>query len=470
MDEQASAARERSERRPWSPLDPVIAAAFWTLAVVILVNPRGLFPPGDNTGTLVFAGLRVLCCLLLLGLVHVRLPQALGKSGAWLLGSMASYLVIGFFVSVATDAELLVHVSGFDLYDFVSYPVIACILVLSAALGAYAALERVGMRAFLRSMLLVLTASSALVVLTPVLRRMGVLLTWHFYETLETTRFVGTFWDPNISGFVGCLTAVLALAFLGNVRRPVLAYLAMSIGFFAVAGSLSKTAIVTMGVILAFFLLLNGRRGRGRILLRLGAIALAIALMGVLVFQKLNPIYLVLQSRTAMTRILDILDLVTGRRLDEQVLSNRGYIWTTGLRHSLESPLVGQGLGRLHIMDDAPFSPWQQVNVGVHNMYLLLLGEAGILPLGLYLLYLFSLLRLRWAAPKSLSRDAIVGWTIAVFLQGMTGHQIFVLGAYSFLAGVTCAMASYAARGSGGRTGETPRTFARTHAAPSATG
>ena len=468
MDEQASAAMDRSGRRPWSPLEPVIAAAFWSLAVIILLNPRGLFPPGVNTAMLVFAGLRVLCCLLLMGLVHVRLPQALGKSGALLLGSMASYLVIGFFVSVATDAELLVNLFGFDLYDFVRYPAISCILVLSAALGAYAALERVGMRAFLRSILLVLTASSTVVVLTPVLRRMGVLLPWELLHSLDSLRFVGAFWEPNIAGFLGCITVALALAFLGNVQRPVLAYLALPIGSLAAFCSFSKTAILTLGVILAFFLLLNGRRGRGRILLGLGAMAL----IGVLVLQKLDMddlrVMIALGGRR-LQRVFDVLDMVTGR-FGPSVLSDRGYLWEMGLRQSLESPIVGHGLGRFYIMDDAPFNEWQQVRVGVHNMYLLLLGEAGIVPLGLYLLYLFSLLRLRWAAPKSLARDAIVGWTIVVFLKGMTGYQLFQLGFYAFLAGVTCAMASYAAHGSGGRTGETPRTFARTHAAPSATG
>ncbi len=468
MDEQASAAMERSGRRPGSPLDPLTAAAFWSLAVIILLNPRGLFPPGVNTGMLVFAGLRVLCCLLLMSLVHVRLPQALGKSGAWLLGSMASYLVIGFFVSVATDAELLVHVYGFGLYDYVSYPAISFILVLSAALGGYAALERVGMRAFLRSMLLVLTASSTVVVFTPALRRMGVLLPWELLHSLDSLRFVGTFWEPNIAGFLGCVTVVLALAFLGNVQRPVLAYLALPIGSLAAFCSFSKTAIFTLGVILAFFVLLNGRRGRGRILLGLGAMAL----IGVLVLQRLDMDdlrELIALGGRRLDRVFDVLNFVTGR-IDQAVLSDRGYLWELGLRNSLEAPIVGQGLGRFFIMDDAPFNKWQQVRVGVHNMYLLLLGEAGVVPLGLYLLYLFSLLRLRWAAPKSLARDAIVGWTIAVVLKGMTGYQLFQLGFYSFLAGVTCALASYAARGPDGRTRETPQTFARTHAPPSATG
>ena len=145
-------------------------------------------------------------------------------------------------------------------------------------------------------------------------------------------------------------------------------------------------------------------------------------------------------------------------------------MWELGLSQALESPLVGHGLGRMYLLDGAPFYESQDVQGSVHNAYLLLFGEAGIVPLSLYLLYLFSLLRLRWAAPKSLSRDAIVGWTIIVVLQGMVFHQLFQLGIYTFIGGVMCAMAAYEACEGGGRTWETPRTFAQNDEAPSATG
>lgn len=220
MNEQASAPMERPGRKPGSSLDTFLAAAFWTLAAIILINLRGLFAPEDSRA-LLFAVLRVLCCLLLIGLVHVRLPQALGKPGAWLLGSMAFYLMIGFVVSVTTGAEILVELYGFNLYVYVNHTVISMVVVLSAALGGYAILERVGMQAFLRSVLLVLTASSAVIVFTPVLREMGVLLEWHEQPLLDVVRLTGAFWSPNDAGFIGCMTAVLALAFLGNVRRPV---------------------------------------------------------------------------------------------------------------------------------------------------------------------------------------------------------------------------------------------------------
>lgn len=472
MNEQASAAMGRFGRRPGSPLDPFIAAAFWTLAAIILINLRGIFAPEDNRA-LLFAVLRVLCCLLLIGLVHVRLPQALGKPGAWLLGSVASYLMIGFFVSVTTDAELRVELYGFNLYTYVTDTVIAFVLILSAALGGYAILERVGMQAFLRSVLLVLTASSTVIVFTPVLRSMGVLLPLHIVPIGDPLRWNGAFWDPNSPGFIGCMTAALALAFLGNVRRPVFAYLALTSGSLALIGSFSRTAFISWGVILVFFLLLNGRGGRGPILLWMGAMTLT----GVIFFQH-TELGRALRSGTVaisgLSRLVDIVglvDLVVDiDRFSARDTSQRATLWGLGLRHSLESPIVGNGLGRLYMMDNAFFSTPDGHQGGVHNMYLLLVGEAGIVPLSLYLLYLFSLLWLRWTVPKSLARDAIVGWTIIVVLQGMAFHQLFQLGMYSFLGGVTCAMASYAARGSGGRTLETPPIFARTNAAPSATG
>lgn len=475
MNEQASAAMEQPGRRPGSPLDPFIAAAFWTLAAIILINLRGLYLPGDNRA-LLFAVLRVVCCLLLIGLVHVRLPQALGKSGVWLLGSMASYLMIGFFVSVTTGAEILVELYGFNLYVYVTKTAISIVLVLGAALGGYAILERVGMQAFLKSVMLVLTASSASIVFTHVLRSMGVLPTLEVIVdaglyNVDVYRLSGAFWESNSPGFIGCMTAALALAFLGNVRRPVLAYPALTVGLLAAFGSLSKTAIISMGVVLVFFLLLNGRGGRSPILFCVGALTL----MSAIYVQKADLFRFSRLEETGavpfaeLNRLHHIGALLTGD-FSDGTASSRPMLWKLGLRQSLESPIVGQGLGRFSLMDRAFFSERQEVLTGVHNVYLLLLGEAGIVPLSLYLLYLFSLLRLRWAVPKSLARDAIVGWTILVVLQGMAFHQLFELGMYSFLGGVTCAVASYAARGSGGRTLETPPILARTNAAPSATG
>ncbi len=72
----------------------------------------------------------------------------------------------------------------------------------------------------------------------------------------------------------------------------------------------------------------------------------------------------------------------------------------------------------------------------------MLLGEAGIVPLACFVLALFFLGRLSWTMPVSLTRDAIVGWTVVMALCGMTFQHLLTMGACNFLIGVSCAMAA----------------------------
>ena len=100
-------------------------------------------------------------------------------------------------------------------------------------------------------------------------------------------------------------------------------------------------------------------------------------------------------------------------------LARRMILWELGAEKALASPLVGNGLYQLHFMEGAPIGHHGNPT-GVHNVYLMLVGEAGIIPLVLYLLALFFLARLLWAAPKSLGRDLVVGWVVVLAMFGLT--------------------------------------------------
>ncbi len=76
-------------------------------------------------------------------------------------------------------------------------------------------------------------------------------------------------------------------------------------------------------------------------------------------------------------------------------------------------------------------------------MYLMLAGEAGMIPLALYLLALFFLMRLLWTVPKSLGRDSVVGWVIVMGLYGLPFHHLLTMGAYNFIIGSACATAAF---------------------------
>ncbi len=419
-----------TRRQPETLLDSFVSVVFWMLIVMVLLNVKGLFPTGTN-GYLLIIATQSICCLLLAGLVHVRLSQALGTPGALLLGAVASYLLIGLTVSIVTGAELRVDLDRYLKNYAFPLPMIA-----AAALGGRAILHRVEIETFLKSLLLILTASSILILLSPILISLDVLpRNVNYYQFTYSIRLVGTFLDPTSAGFISCLTAVWALAFLCNSGRPrVLGYMSLFAGFGATLGSLSKTAIISFAASLIFFLLLNGHGGRGPILLWLGALIL----IGAIILQT-TGLNRFLQDPQARQRLVEVTQFVSGKMIDDDVLTGRGELWKLGLRKALQSPIVGQGSGRLHNMVGAPFGT-NNKPLGTHNMYLLLVGEAGILPLSLYLLYLFSLLRLRWTVPKTLARDAIVSSTILIGLLSFTSDHLLNLWFFPCLCGLTCAM------------------------------
>ena len=133
----------------------------------------------------------------------------------------------------------------------------------------------------------------------------------------------------------------------------------------------------------------------------------------------------------------DDADIGFGRARSRRVL-----LWEIGFNKALESPIVGNGLYQLHNMDGAPIGN-QGTPTGVHNVYLMLFGEAGIVPLTLYLLSLLFLMRLLWIVPKSLGRDVVVGWTTVMALYGLSYHHLLTMGAYNFVMAMACATAAF---------------------------
>ncbi len=133
-----------------------------------------------------------------------------------------------------------------------------------------------------------------------------------------------------------------------------------------------------------------------------------------------------------------------------RTLSLRLQLWETGFNKVMESPIVGHGLHRFHYMEGAPIGN-QGRPAGVHNQYLMLFGEAGVLPLALYLLSLLFLVRLLWTAPKSLARDSTLGWVVVMAVFGVMFHHLLTMGAYNFVIGLACAIAAFLLQGQRGQ-------------------
>ena len=522
---------------------PCVVFSFWALAVLVHITLQdGVIKP-------LVLGATLLCCLLLLGFVSLRWWKSLGKPGWLLLASIASYLFISSGVSLATDAELLTKDVARQGFFF--------LVSLAAMLGGRWLLERIGVEMLLKWTLVILAASCAVVLASPLLRDIGVLP-----EYWVPYRMTGTFSDPNDAGFIACVTAVLALAFQSNRRQRPLGYLALVLGCAAGLSSFSYTATIVLGVMLTLFLLLNVRRLR-QDLLHTGLTVLCMA--GVLVslipgtlvvytdeawivdtydakrvgdtitvflvsdrFERAddNPVIpwqwqragarpgdvdtpddatwtniegarsfnytladedggkflraWVSYDKNGMTHrvqtkaigpimaasaatasdanaLAHVLKapgetlaafrgkdgtIVSWSKLPRRKLSRRMLLWEMGFNKVLESPIVGHGLYQLHYMEGAPIGN-QGKPSGVHNLYLMLVGEAGVIPLALYVLSLFFLMRLLWTVPKSLGRDLVVGWVIVMALYGLSYLHLLTMGAYNFAIGLACATAAF---------------------------
>ncbi len=124
--------------------------------------------------------------------------------------------------------------------------------------------------------------------------------------------------------------------------------------------------------------------------------------------------------------------------------SRRPVLWRLGFEKAMEAPVFGQGFRALKYLEGTPLT-----HLGLppdpHNLYIMLLGEAGIVPLLLFLAAIFLLLRAQWTAPKSVARDVTAAWVVVIALYGMNFAHLLSLGAFMFLAGLSVVTGAAAA-------------------------
>ncbi len=264
----------------------LISFAFWALAVMVLVNIHWLhlwgLPMVRPVGYVVI----LIACLLLLALVGFRRWKSPGMPALLVFTTIASYLLIGSGVSFVTGAEWQQGVGKNILRQAFFF-----IILLAVTLGSRMMLERIGIEQLLKGVLVILIASCLIVLVSPILRDLGVLPLYRL-----PFRFTGAFTDPNDAGFIGCMAIVLALAFICHGVQRKLAYLSLTLGYGAILVSFSKSASLLLCVLSIFVLLTNGFGKRNHILrylpiLGLGAIVIHLDLGGHLNKVNIYPDY-----------------------------------------------------------------------------------------------------------------------------------------------------------------------------------
>ncbi len=215
------------------------------------------------------------------------------------------------------------------------------------------------------------------------------------YQGYKNSRALGFFGNPNETGMQANLTFILACWLYMRGRMSNLFFVVvMGLSFYGAIVSFSRTAIILQVFVMMIFmgyLLISGINRRGIRLYRRHWALLISLVIGLYLsyFYFALPYYNSLDTGQRK-RIDAIGKLVVKQQFDNKTTALRAGIFQDAIRLIRRRPLTGYGL---HTFSKGGMFATSREH-GVHNMYLKIIGEAGILPLLMYimivLLFLFG--------------------------------------------------------------------------------
>ena len=238
-------------------------------------------------------------------------------------------------------------------------------------------------------------------------------------------RLSGLYINPNNAGFFCSICMVLTLSFAVTLRKWYLQILFILLSIFTLGVcfiTFSKTGILINIIlcVLAFILILNrtlkGKQSRFLlfyIVILVGGFASAFS----------GRITEDLLTDDQFNRIEQLKSVLFEWRLDEETTTNRTAATKVALDLISERPILGHGYKSFRL-----FSQQEErinENIGVHNTYLLLWGESGILPFLLFLLFLISCYYFALVNTSGQDKYFCIGILIVITLYAFTTHNIF---------------------------------------------
>lgn len=429
-------------------LAPASTVFFWLLAAIILLGLNGASYMLFGVRQL-FSPVILLCCLVLFLEAFTRVPlrRALGTPGILFLFALGSYLFIGWISAFNTSFTLNLtdymgtiasgaasgsgKVASYDYFTADYYLRIyasSVVLVLATALGCWLVLRRTGLERFMNTILILLTVNCLLTLATPILAGASQL---QVADYLHSGRFHGTSVNPNHAAFFGCMTVALSLARFSSGRPGWLPYLALTVSSATILMTSSRTGIVVFLTLLVCFVLFNPLTRKPLVKVLAGtALVVTLVLVNGGATQILNE------------RHMDWLGEVTGtqsfQRKPEGDLSRLDH-WRDALAATLDAPLFGNGTGTLHLIENGSRDPMGRLG-GSHNTYFIFWGEAGLIPLIFFLLFLGALGWL-WTKPPTTATHTVAGWATVIALFCFANDTWMSSRECNFFIGVSCVLA-----------------------------
>ncbi|MCB0733458.1 MAG: O-antigen ligase family protein [Bacteroidetes bacterium] len=274
---------------------------------------------------------------------------------------------------------------------------------------------------------------SALIALNGLLILISITLDIDFHgdETGEIDRAVGLYSNANRAGYVSCLGQASSL-YMVMTRVRNRRYIFM--GFYVICmvaalSTFSKGAATVTLFILSVFLFnsfSSPEMMRQKVVKRsINFLLLGLVLIAGYALLNINQIIAGFTAEQAQ-RSEELIQFYHGE-INQATTTNRSELWQYALEQISDSPILGFGLGEFHVMD---------IGVGVHNIYLLLWGEAGILALLAYVIFLITWFKGSFKVREPSVRFYLRNVLLVVFLSGFAAHTLLVNKSYMIVLGV----------------------------------
>jgi O-antigen ligase len=255
-------------------------------------------------------------------------------------------------------------------------------------------------------------------------------------------RMAGVYLNPNLAGFAGNITMSLGLGVLfrneGSISRALLGFLGIALGILAIAASVSKTSIIIaiLVLLLSVFVYFTTYWRMSRPTRRLGNIFFGVLLYAIIQMGILLSVFFNDLLPSQQRRIEQIGLILTGRA-DKSDTSNRAELASYGFEKISDRPLFGTGLGSfMHLIEAA-----NKVgdDVGIHNIYIRVWGESGILPFCLFLLFWGVSAWQAFQVPVPWLRISALALWVMFFITGLTTHDLLEFNLSGSMIGFMCA-------------------------------
>lgn len=387
------------------------------MAVVIIFNLNGMLFMLVGVMQLM-TPILILCTIVLTFNLYPYFLKGLGRTGKLYASVILGYLILGLVATVYNGHILKMN---YVVANTISVLTVTCI---AAFTYQYFIVHG---RSFINAIFYMVLLSSCSIPLSPLL------LTVYSNPPAEISRGFGFFANPNEGGILSVigLGLLLAAKIPGTLKTVFYVVLLMNTVL-----TFSKSSMLLFGLVSMAAFATSGSREKMRY---------SVVIIGaMMVASYVAPTFYEGLDHVQKRRIDQVLAIATQGEINADTTSSRSDLWEIGLGKINEHVLIGNGLGQLHHMKGGISS--LGVEQGVHNVFLMLWGEAGVLVFIAFLFfcfaYLFDWVVLLKVMPKPLLTVSMVSF-ICLFMDMMSAHNVLNLRMHNLFLGLSLGFFAY---------------------------